>query len=71
MLFLDSFFGSYTGCLLAKLKLSCIYRTRPVTCIEGALSNAVLHEKRMKNQQKKDQENAIRSYPRIQNWMKA
>ncbi|KAL4716674.1 hypothetical protein ACJJTC_004793 [Scirpophaga incertulas] len=40
---------------------------RPVTCIEGALSNAVLHEKRMKIFEKKHKESGIiRAYPRVQ-----
>ncbi|XP_061716411.1 dynein regulatory complex subunit 2, partial [Cydia pomonella] len=42
---------------------------RPVTCVEGALSNAVLHEKRMKLEARKQKEYAIRSYPRVQCWI--
>ncbi|KAJ2949253.1 hypothetical protein O0L34_g6206 [Tuta absoluta] len=42
---------------------------RPVTCIEGALSNAVLHEKRMRIQQQKNKDNCWRSYPRVQCFM--
>ncbi|KAL0838642.1 hypothetical protein ABMA28_016722 [Loxostege sticticalis] len=43
---------------------------RPVTCIEGALSNAVQHEKRMKILEKRNREiGDIRSYPRVQCWM--
>ncbi|KPJ08605.1 hypothetical protein RR48_12358 [Papilio machaon] len=38
---------------------------RPVTCIEGALSNAVLYEKRLKLQEKRDKELGIRAYPRV------
>ncbi|CAH2048758.1 unnamed protein product, partial [Iphiclides podalirius] len=42
---------------------------RPVTCIEGALSNAVMYEKRMKLQERRDKETGgIRSYPRINCW---
>lgn len=44
-------------------------RRRPVTCIEGALSNAVMHEKRMKLHEKREKETGgIRSYPRIHCW---
>ncbi|XP_028030059.1 dynein regulatory complex subunit 2 [Bombyx mandarina] len=42
---------------------------RPVTCIEGALCNAVMHEKRMKTYMKKNKEASIQAYPRIQCWM--
>ncbi|KAG7308456.1 hypothetical protein JYU34_005663 [Plutella xylostella] len=43
---------------------------RPVTCIEGAVCNAVMHEKRMKILEKKNLEfGGIRAYPRMQNWM--
>ncbi|CAH0585553.1 unnamed protein product [Chrysodeixis includens] len=42
---------------------------RPVTCIEGALSNAVQHEKRMKSLQRRTKESDVRSYPRVQCWM--
>ncbi|XP_032517707.2 dynein regulatory complex subunit 2 [Danaus plexippus] len=43
--------------------------TRPVTCVEGALCNAVMHEKRMKLQQKKQKEiGGIRAYPRVFCW---
>ncbi|CAH2095993.1 unnamed protein product [Euphydryas editha] len=38
---------------------------RPVTCIEGGLSNAVMHEQRMKLQEKKNKEMEVRSYPRV------
>ncbi|XP_026327546.1 dynein regulatory complex subunit 2 [Hyposmocoma kahamanoa] len=38
---------------------------RPVTCIEGVLSNAVMHEKRMKTLALKNKELEIRSYPRV------
>ncbi|KPI95680.1 Coiled-coil domain-containing protein 65 [Papilio xuthus] len=39
---------------------------RPVTCIEGALSNAVMYEKRMKLQEQRDKElGGIRAYPRV------
>ncbi|XP_023948916.2 dynein regulatory complex subunit 2 [Bicyclus anynana] len=39
---------------------------RPVTCIEGVLSNVVLHEKRMKLQEKKIKElGSVRAYPRV------
>ncbi|XP_052753372.1 dynein regulatory complex subunit 2 [Galleria mellonella] len=45
---------------------------RPVTCIEGALSNAVMHEKRMKTFEKRNKEiGGIRAYPRVQCWMGA
>ncbi|XP_063363983.1 dynein regulatory complex subunit 2 [Cydia amplana] len=43
--------------------------SRPVTCVEGALSNAVLHEKRMKLEARKQKECAMRSYPRVQCWI--
>ncbi|KAJ0176476.1 hypothetical protein K1T71_007655 [Dendrolimus kikuchii] len=42
---------------------------RPITCIEGALSNAVMHEKRMKTFNKKNRDADIRAYPRVQCWM--
>ncbi|CAH0398228.1 unnamed protein product [Chilo suppressalis] len=43
---------------------------RPVTCIEGVLSNAVQHEKRMKFLEKKNREiGDVRAYPRVQCWM--
>ncbi|XP_060803456.1 dynein regulatory complex subunit 2 [Amyelois transitella] len=43
---------------------------RPVTCIEGALSNAVQHEKRMRTLDKKNKEiGGVRAYPRVQCWM--
>ncbi|KAG6444553.1 dynein regulatory complex subunit 2 [Manduca sexta] len=43
---------------------------RPVTCIEGALCNAVMHEKRMKNLDKKNKiVGGVRAYPRVQCWM--
>ncbi|XP_053609962.1 dynein regulatory complex subunit 2 [Plodia interpunctella] len=42
----------------------------PVTCIEGALSNAVQHEKRMKILEKRNKEiGGVRAYPRVQCWM--
>ncbi|XP_045448131.1 dynein regulatory complex subunit 2 [Melitaea cinxia] len=41
---------------------------RPVTCIEGALSNAVMHEQRMKLQEKKNKELVVRAYPRVDCW---
>ncbi|CAG5045255.1 unnamed protein product [Parnassius apollo] len=42
---------------------------RPVTCIEGALSNAVMYEKRMKLQEKREKEiGGIRAYQRIYCW---
>ncbi|CAK1580500.1 unnamed protein product [Parnassius mnemosyne] len=42
---------------------------RPVTCIEGALSNAVMYEKRMKLQEKREKEiGGIRAYPRVYCW---
>ncbi|XP_059052064.1 dynein regulatory complex subunit 2 [Achroia grisella] len=45
---------------------------RPVTCIEGALSNAVMHDKRMKTFEKRRKEiGGIRAYPRVQCWMGA
>ncbi|KAM3965166.1 dynein regulatory complex subunit 2 [Aphomia sociella] len=45
---------------------------RPVTCIEGALSNAVMHEKRMKSIEKRNKEiGGVRAYPRVQCWMGA
>ncbi|GBP46501.1 Dynein regulatory complex subunit 2 [Eumeta japonica] len=43
-------------------------RTRPVTCIEGALSNAVLHERRMKLEKKNKEAAHIYAYPRYQSW---
>ncbi|XP_049873715.1 dynein regulatory complex subunit 2 [Pectinophora gossypiella] len=42
---------------------------RPVTCIEGAYCNAVLHEKRMRSMERKNKDNGIRAYPRVQCWM--
>ncbi|XP_050350704.1 dynein regulatory complex subunit 2 [Nymphalis io] len=42
---------------------------RPVTCIEGALSNAVMHEQRIKLQEKKKKElGNVRAYPRVHCW---
>ncbi|XP_038220706.1 dynein regulatory complex subunit 2 [Zerene cesonia] len=42
---------------------------RPVTCIEGALSNAVIHEKRLKLEKKRNKEiGVVRSYPRVNCW---
>ncbi|CAB3227184.1 unnamed protein product [Arctia plantaginis] len=41
---------------------------RPVTCIEGALSNAVQHEKRLKDLEKRQKHLEIRAYPRVQCW---
>ncbi|XP_068633669.1 dynein regulatory complex subunit 2-like [Battus philenor] len=41
---------------------------RPVTCIEGALSNAVIHEKRKKLQEKREKEMGICAYSRVQCW---
>ncbi|XP_050685067.1 dynein regulatory complex subunit 2 [Leptidea sinapis] len=43
--------------------------SRPVTCIEGALSNVVLHERRVKlEQQRMKQVGGIKSYPRVNCW---
>ncbi|XP_041979272.1 dynein regulatory complex subunit 2-like [Aricia agestis] len=54
---------------MEKVQMSKKYLNRPVTCIEGALSNAVLHEKRMKLQEKKDKEiGQVRAYPRVHCW---
>lgn len=51
------------------LILNLFNSNRPVTCIEGALSNAVMHEQRMKLQEKKNKElNNIRAYPRVHCW---
>ncbi|CAG4971245.1 unnamed protein product [Colias eurytheme] len=42
---------------------------RPVTCIEGALSNAVIHEKRLQLEKKRNKEiGVVRSYPRVNCW---
>ncbi|CAK1551252.1 unnamed protein product [Leptosia nina] len=39
---------------------------RPVTCIEGALSNAVMHERRLKLEKERIKEiGGVRSYPRV------
>ncbi|CAH2237410.1 jg11265 [Pararge aegeria aegeria] len=51
---------------MQKIDLNGKLLNRPVTCIEGALSNVVLHEKRMKLQEKKTKElGSIRAYPRV------
>ncbi|KAJ8722233.1 hypothetical protein PYW08_004635 [Mythimna loreyi] len=44
---------------------------RPVTCIEGVLSNAVQHEKRMRNFERRNKDSSIRAYPRVQCWMQS
>ncbi|XP_021200197.3 dynein regulatory complex subunit 2 isoform X2 [Helicoverpa armigera] len=44
---------------------------RPVTCIEGALSNAVQHEKRMRNIERRNKDSDIRAYPRVQCWLQS
>ncbi|XP_022116966.2 dynein regulatory complex subunit 2 isoform X2 [Pieris rapae] len=42
---------------------------RPVTCIEGALSNAVLHEQRIKLEKQRLKEiGGVKSYPRVNCW---
>ncbi|CAF4932810.1 unnamed protein product [Pieris macdunnoughi] len=42
---------------------------RPVTCIEGALSNAVLHEQRLKLEKQRLKEiGGLKSYPRVNCW---
>ncbi|CAH0691987.1 unnamed protein product [Spodoptera exigua] len=46
-------------------------KNRPVTCIEGALSNAVQHEVRMRNVARRNKDNNIRAYPRVQCWMQS
>ncbi|KAF9423889.1 hypothetical protein HW555_000947, partial [Spodoptera exigua] len=48
-----------------------IKANRPVTCIEGALSNAVQHEVRMRNVARRNKDNNIRAYPRVQCWMQS
>ncbi|XP_034831905.1 dynein regulatory complex subunit 2 [Maniola hyperantus] len=51
---------------MQKMDLNGKLLNRPVTCIEGALSNAVLHEKRMKLEEKKIKElGSVRAYPRV------
>ncbi|KAJ8731209.1 hypothetical protein PYW07_004373 [Mythimna separata] len=44
---------------------------RPVTCIEGALSNAVQHEKRMRSLALRNKDSGVRAYPRVQCWMQS
>ncbi|XP_075977920.1 dynein regulatory complex subunit 2-like [Anticarsia gemmatalis] len=44
---------------------------RPVTCIEGALSNAVQHEKRIKGFEQRQKSLEIKAYPRMQCWMQS
>uniref|UniRef100_A0A2A4IU49 Dynein regulatory complex protein 1/2 N-terminal domain-containing protein n=1 Tax=Heliothis virescens TaxID=7102 RepID=A0A2A4IU49_HELVI len=44
---------------------------RPVTCIEGALSNAVQHEKRMRLIERRNKDSDIRAYPRVQCWLQS
>uniref|UniRef100_A0A2H1V0G5 Dynein regulatory complex subunit 2 n=1 Tax=Spodoptera frugiperda TaxID=7108 RepID=A0A2H1V0G5_SPOFR len=48
-----------------------IKANRPVTCIEGALSNAVQHEVRMRNVARRNKDNDIRAYPRVQCWIQS